>query len=293
MRCALIAAILPALLSAADIHIDHVTVAGANIKGLQERLSAIGIPSVYGGPHSNQTTEMALVSLPDGSYLELMGIQATADPQRVDQHEWARFLKANAGPCAWAVREPDIPSEVKRLLAAGISVAAPVKSGRLRPDGVRLEWQTSDISGGIRGTFFPFLIQDFTPRDQRAFPQGKPSTQDFKGIAKVVIGVRNLDDAIQRYRKAYNVPAPTKQIDKPLGLEVAVFSGTPVVLAAPLANNSWLTERLKNLGEAPIAFVLTASDSAHYSPASHSQWNGVDISWFDETKLGWRLGFEK
>ena len=100
---------------------------------------AIGIPSIYGGAHTNQITEMALVSLPDGSYLELMGVQSDGSA-RVDRHEWGKFLKGNAGPCAWAVREKDIAAEVKRLQAAGISVAAPVKSGRERPDGVRLEW---------------------------------------------------------------------------------------------------------------------------------------------------------
>ena len=29
-----------------------------------------------------------------------------------------------------------------------------------------------------------------------------------------------------------------------------------------------------------------------YKAASHSRWFGVDVSWFDEEKLGWRLGFE-
>src|SRR5438105_2575942 len=142
MRCPLPIALLPALLSAADLKIDHVTVAGSDIKALQANLSAVGIPSIYGGAHTNQTTEMALVSLPDGSYLELIGVQPSADPQRLDRHEWAKFLKGNAGPCAWAAREKDLAAEVQRLRAAGIPVAPPVKSGRQRPDGVGLEWET-------------------------------------------------------------------------------------------------------------------------------------------------------
>ena len=292
MRYALLALWIPVLLAAADLKIDHVTVAAMDVKALQSALAGEGIPSVYGGPHTNQTTEMALVSLADGSYLELMGVQAGADPQRVDQHEWGKFLKANAGPCAWAAREKDMEAEVQRLRAAGIAVAAPVKSGRQRPDGVRLDWETSDVGGGTRGTFFPFLIHDFTPREQRAFPQGKPVTRDFNSIAKVVIAVRSLDDGIRRYRQAYGVPPPIKQVDKTFGAYLALLGSLPVVLAQPLTQDSWLAERLDKFGEAPCAFILGASQPGRYHAASKTRWFGTDISWFDPDELGWRLGFE-
>jgi len=278
--------------SAAEIKIDHVTVAAHDVKKLQAGLSAVGIPSVYGGAHTNGATEMALTSFPDGSYLELMGIQADADPKLVDQHAWGKFLKGDSGPCAWAVREKDLAAEVKRLQAAGIAVGAPERSGRTRPDGVRLEWATSDVGGEPRGAFFPFLIQDFTPREQRAFPQKKPTTRDFTGITKVVIAVRNLDEAIERYRQAYGEPAPIKQVDQSFGAQLALMGRVPVVLAQPLTPDSWLTERLDRFGEAPCAFVLGASQPGRYHAASRTRWFGVDLSWFDPEKLGWRLGFE-
>jgi hypothetical protein len=201
---------------------------------LQAKLAAIGIASVYGGPHSNHATEMSLVSFPDGSYLELMGIQANAEPQALSQHTWVKFLKENAGPCAWAMREKNLAAEVSRLKAAGITVSAPVASGRTRPDGVRLEWETSDVGGDTRGTFFPFLIQDRTPREQRAYPQGKPVTKEFRGVTRVVIAVRNLDDAIRRYRQAYGVPRPIKQVDQSFQGYLALLGNLPVVLAQPL-----------------------------------------------------------
>jgi len=292
MRCLVILALLAAALSAAEIKIDHVTVAGSDVKKLQAGLSAVGIPSVYGGAHTNGATEMALSSFPDGSYLELMGLQANADPRLVDGHVWGKFLKGNAGPCAWAVREKDMAAEVKRLQAAGITVAAPEHSGRARPDGVRLEWETSNVGAEARGTFFPFLIHDFTPREQRAFPQKKPITRDFTGVTKVVIAVRNLDEAIKRYRQAYGEPPPIKQVDQDFAAQLALMGKVPVVLAQPLTPDSWLAERLDRLGEAPCAFVLGATAPGHYRAASKTRWFGVDLSWFDTEELGWRLGFE-
>ena len=194
-------AMAAALAGGADSKIDHVTISGSDLKQMQARLAAVGIASVYGGAHSNHATEMALVSFPDGSYLELMGIQQNADAQAVAAHVWGEYLKENAGPTAWAMRTKDLAAEVSRLKAAGVAVGAPSPSGRRRPDGVQLEWQTSDVGTGIRGTFFPFLIEDKTPRAQRVYPQGKPVTKEFHGVTRVVIAVRNLDDAIKLYHR--------------------------------------------------------------------------------------------
>lgn len=300
MRCAFLLALAPGLLfrllfaplSAAYFKLDHVTVAGSDIKKLQASLSDVGIASVYGGAHSNQATEMALVSFPDGSYLELMGLQANADPQAVARHVWSKFLKENAGPCAFALREKNLAAEIGRLKAAGIPVSAPVRSGRQRPDGVRLEWETSDIGSDLRGAFFPFLIQDLTPREQRAFPQGKPVTKEFRGITRVVIAVKNLESAIGRYRQAYGLPAPIKQVDQSFGAYLALLGGIPVVLAQPLSAQSPLNARLEQFGEGPCAFVLGAANPGKLQGASKTRWFSAEISWFDPEKLGWYLGFE-
>jgi len=282
--------LLPMVLAGADLNIDHVTVAGADLRRLQAGLRAVGIPSVYGGAHHNNTTEMALVSLPDGSYLELMALAPNADPRLVEEHVWSKFLKGGAGPCAWALREKDLPGEVQRLKTAGVTVSAPVASGRERPDGVRLDWETSDVGPGPRGTFFPFLIHDLTPRVQRAFPQGKPGTEEFRSITRVVIAVRDLGAAIARYRQAYGLGAPAQFEDPSFGARLAVFPGTPVVLAQPLPGSS-LAARLERFGEAPCAFVLGARDQP--KQAVTTRWNGAEISWFDAEKLGWRLGRER
>src|ERR1035437_4543144 len=212
MRYVPLWAALPVLLCAADSRIDHVTISGSELKAMQAKLAAVGIASVYGGAHSIHATEMALVSFPDGSYLELMGIPPNAEVAAVSRHAWAKFLTENAGPCAWAMREKNLAAEVSRLKAAGVAVSAPVGSGRTRPDGVRLEWETSDVGGETRGAFFPFLIQDVTKREARAWPQGKPVTREFRGVTRVVIAVRNLDDALKRYWLAYGVPRPITHV---------------------------------------------------------------------------------
>jgi Glyoxalase-like domain len=279
------------LLSAADLTIDHVTAAGIDLNTMRTNLAAVGIASEYGGPHSNHATEMALTSFPDGSYLELIAIQPNADAAAVTAHYWSKPMKNDAGPTAWAVRPKDFDFETKRLQARHLTVQ-PARSGRARPDGVRLEWEAAPVGTGPNGVFFPFLIRDFTPREQRADPSGKPTTDDFSGVSRVVILVRDLKAAISRYRQVYDLPAPSRQTDERWGAALAGFPGTPVVLASPMNDRSWLAARLKLIGEGPIAFVLKAANGKTHSAATTATWFGSTISWFDTQKLGWWLGFE-
>jgi len=138
------------LLSAADLRIDHVTVAGRDLKAMDAALERAGIPMVYGGPHANGVTEMSLCSFPDGSYLEAIAPVAGAAKAAIQKHEWGAFLAEDATTCAWALRSENLDADRRRLRDAGIATGEPVSGGRARPDGVRLEWQTLDIGGGVR-----------------------------------------------------------------------------------------------------------------------------------------------
>ena len=73
---------------------------------MQARLSALGIPSEFGGPHSNHATQMALTGFPDGSYLELIALQDKPDAKAVAAHYWSEQIQGNAGPAAWAWARP-------------------------------------------------------------------------------------------------------------------------------------------------------------------------------------------
>jgi hypothetical protein len=288
-RC-LALSILPVFpLFSAQLAIDHVTIAGQDLDTIRQAFTrATRIPTEYGGRHSNHATEMALTSFPDGSYLEFMAIQPHPDPAKLDTHPWVKFLKSNAGPCAFAIRFT--PSEIDHLKAAGITTDGPERGGRTRPDGTRLEWETTSVGSGTRGTFFPFLIRDLTPRPNRAYPSGKPTTDRITGISMVVIGVKNLDDAIIQYRRAFGLSAPHRLRDNEFDAELAWFDGTPIMLAQGLSGSSWLNQRVNAYGDIPSAVVLKAMTGLSGTPGSN--WFGHVVFWPNEGALGWRLGME-
>jgi catechol 2,3-dioxygenase-like lactoylglutathione lyase family enzyme len=276
---------------AAEIRIDHVATAVTDLKTMRPRFEAVtGITMEYGGRHSNHASEMALASFPDGSYIEMIAIQPDADPKAVAAHEWSQFLRRNAGPTAWALSVVDLKAERTRLQATGVRVSEAVPNGRTRPDGVKLSWATVEMGNGPRGAFLPFLIQDFSRRQDRVYPGGKPTTGKFSGVSKVVLGVKDLSAAVSLYRKVYGLGEPRRQDDPAFGAHLAWFEGTPVVLAQAIAADSWLANHVREYGDAPCAWILGSTGAS--TPGDHSAWFGRVVAWFDAARLGWRLGVE-
>ncbi len=288
---ALVLGLLPLLSLAADLRIDHVTVAGRSLSVLQTQLESVGIKVEYGGAHTNHATEMAIASLPDGSYIELIARQKDFDPAMLAQHPWAQFIDGDAGPCAWAIRPRDFASAVASLRSGGLPVKTSA-GGRTRPDGVALRWETAIIDDSRGDTFLPFLIRDVTPREQRAYPSGKAANRDLSGVLRVVIAVRKISDAFDRFRTAYpDAGKPLKQLDVPFGAELAWIPDSPVIFAAPLGSGSWIAERLNRFGEGPCAYVLSSKKSLA-AGLLKTRWFGRDLQWFDSQKLGWHLAVE-
>ncbi len=247
---------------AADLRVDHVTIAGRDLKALRTQFADAGIRTEYGGKHTNGLSEMALASFADGSYLELIAAQ---DPAKgAPGHYWQKFIDENAGPCAWAIGVTDLDAEANRLHA---KVTA---SGRARPDGVALKWRSASIGSETQGTFFPFMIQDETNRALRAYPSGKATMPEYRGVAEVYIAVRSLDHAVKRYREAFQLSEPRRSFDKSLGGQTARFHGTPVVLIS--ASKGWIAERLAKFGEAPCAFVIAKAMDGH----GRVKWLGIE-----------------
>jgi hypothetical protein len=281
MRGGTLILVLSAVLrvNAAELRVDHVTVAGKDLANLRRMFADVGIPTEYGGKHSNGQTEMALSSFPDGSYLELIAPQPGAD---ASSHYWWPFMAQQGGPCAWAIRAMNIATEARPLEAAGVDVR-PTKSGRLRPDGVELRWEAANVGPGPQGSFFPFMIADETNRDLRAYPQGHPTTSSVSGVRFVVVGVRDLPGAIAKYRAAFGLGKPHFRDDWSLQARLAWFPGTPVVLATPAKGGTWLADRLDRLGEAPCAFVLGTTGSFHTGFALGTKWFSGEVLWLGAT----------
>lgn len=272
-----------------DPVIDHVTIAARELEPMRQAFEALGLPPVYGGAHSTGGTHMALVGFDDGSYIELI---AAREPGQYGG-KWQRQIEADAGPCAWAARAPDIAAEAARVAALGVPVVGPVEMHRERPDGVRVEWQLAYLGAGTPGDLLPFLIEDHTPRELRVRPTPGAAGSELRGVAQVVLGVPALQPAIDLFRRVYGWAEPAHSEDGAFGARLARFAGTPVTLAEPLPDahaGEWLRKRLAQFGPLPCAILLASDDlaasTARMDLGEPCDWCGLPAAWVPPERLG-------
>jgi catechol 2,3-dioxygenase-like lactoylglutathione lyase family enzyme len=278
--------------AAPALRIDHVTLAGPDLQAMRQRLAALGLETIYGGPHDNGITHMALLGFDDGSYLELI---AALDRTK-ESPLWSAQIAGAGGPAAWCVRSDDLLAELARFTAAGVPVRGPVPMQRRRPDGVRLEWELLFPGDDPPGATLPFIIADRTPRELRVAPSPSARTSGLAGVGWVVLGVRSIVQAALRFHVAYGWAATSIQKAPEWGATIAHVPGTPLVLAEPTSSGgAWLAARLEQYGESPCAFVLATRDArraaARLSLTSETPWFGYPVGWIDPAQLfGWRIG---
>jgi Glyoxalase-like domain len=272
------------------LKVDHVTICGPDLSALQEVFSKLGLVAEYGGPHATGGTHMAVIGLEDGSYLELV---APVKAGAVTESGWSKLMLGNAGACAWAVGSANIQKDVDALKGAGLVVDGPFSGGRKKPDGKILEWQTAALGTQQAGSMLPFMIQDKTPREWRVRPSASTAGMGLRGVATVVLSVKDMDAAVALFRKAYGWPAPAHEDHLEFGARLAYFPGAPVILAAPLQTDGWLAKRLRDFGDCPVAFLLSGKDfnKASVKAKTASPWFGRKLAWFDAEQLhGARIG---
>jgi hypothetical protein len=182
--------------------------------------------------------------------------------------------------------------EVDRLKKTGIAVTPPEHGSRKRPDGMSVEWMTSDVGTGPAGSVLPFMIEDETPRAWRVQTSASVAGAPVTGVENIVIGVNNLDASIAMFRKTFGWAEPLTENQKDFG-KMAYFPGEPVILVS--SSGGWIGDHVSKYGESPVAILLAGRDFTgavkKYKLGGTKTWFGQKVAWFDERKLkGVRLG---
>jgi len=177
-----------------ELRLDHVVIVVGSLVEASAEFAAAGFTMTPGGRHDALPTENALVCFSDGTYLELL---ATRDPDtRAELRAlragatWDRHLKGVSaaarrflpslarpdGVADWVLLARALGPVAARLRSAGVAAAGPVRMGRERPDGERLEWELLLPESALH----PFWIADRTPRERRV-PAGERATTHANG----------------------------------------------------------------------------------------------------------------
>ncbi|TVR76309.1 MAG: VOC family protein [Sphaerobacteraceae bacterium] len=252
--------------------IDHLVILVPKLDDAMDAYRKLGFQVLPGGEHP-YGTHNALVPFQDGSYLELIAFQ---DPTKHHDHRWYRFLN-QPGLVDFAVVAANVEDELVRIREeAGVAYQDVKPGARKRPDGVQLEWRTLPPEDTRTGEL-PFLIDDVTDRTLRV-PGGDEATHEnnITGIRKLVVAVRELDEAVTEYNAVFGRDA-TLDKDEELGADTATYycGEHQIVLAYPTTPSSPLVRRIQQGGDGPFEVTFTAEESIITRELNPAETGGV------------------
>ncbi|MDE1996704.1 MAG: VOC family protein, partial [Rhizobiaceae bacterium] len=173
--------------------LDHIVIAVADLERAVADYQSLGFTVYPGGVHHGGVSHNALVVFADGAYFEIIAYRQTAPANRW----WQVLTQAGEGIVDFAFLPQDTETDLKIVRARGLEIEGPTAGGRLRPDGVRIEWQIARPAT----TDLPFWCGDVTPRDLRV-PTGevRSHANGVTGISGLRVAVADLAASTERYR---------------------------------------------------------------------------------------------
>ena len=171
--------------------IDHIVILASDLDQAVQNFTEMGFTVVPGGEHTGGLSHNALVAFQDGSYLELVAFKGAVPKDHFFYREGV-----TEGLITYALLPSDIEADIAAMRERGLEYAGPRSGGRLRPDGVRIEWQI----GTPPSQDLPFLCYDLTPRELRV-PGGdaRIHSNGVIGISMLNISVADLEASVLRY----------------------------------------------------------------------------------------------
>jgi hypothetical protein len=136
--------------------LDHLVVGIRSLpEGIAQFEQLTGVTAGVGGKHPGRGTENALISLGDGTYLEILAPQpgATLSPQDQTLLGLDRLTIID-----WAVSVPEVDGAMAALRSAGFAASPAQPGARLTPAGERLDWTTFALRETDIGSA-PFFIR--------------------------------------------------------------------------------------------------------------------------------------
>jgi catechol 2,3-dioxygenase-like lactoylglutathione lyase family enzyme len=241
------------------LHFDHFIIVVNDLTAAMETYRALGFEVRVGGEHPAFGSHNALVALADGAYLELVAFKDAALAEKSFWRDAVKRLRVKQGFGGFVLASDDLANDVPRLRQQKLDIAEPNAGARTRPDGQRVEWQTT-ILGGTPSGALPFLIQDVTPRELRVEPAQAGLGQHAR-VKEIVVAVKHADLARDAYRALLGVEP--RRVHNNIGDVTGYRFTTPwgaIVIAHPESGGNAMADQVSQRGEGLYALTLTLDD---------------------------------
>ncbi|MCL4393842.1 MAG: VOC family protein [Chloroflexi bacterium] len=238
---------------------DHFVIVVNDLDAAMDSFRRLGFEVNPGGEHPAFGSHNAIISLADGSYLELVAFKDAALAATSFWRDAARMLRVGEGFAGYVFGSNELASDVAELAKQSVRIGSPTTGSRTRPDGQRVEWQTAILEDTPSGAL-PFLIQDVTPRPVRVQP-AQAGLGSRARVKEVVVAVKNADLLRGPFRALLGVEPRRvhNAADDVEGYRFAMPWGA-VVLASPTRGGHTMFEQLTRRGEGLYALTLLMPD---------------------------------
>ena len=140
--------------------LDHLVYAAPDLERAVESIERLlGVRPAFGGKHAGGLTHNALLSLGEGSYLEVIAPVSAAETTSRGSLPFGLSGLTSPRLAAWAVAVDDLVKRVDSARAAGYDPGGIMAGGRDLPDGGHLSWQMAVRPEQPGDGLVPFLIR--------------------------------------------------------------------------------------------------------------------------------------
>ncbi len=233
--------------------VDHIVVLVADLDAAIKNYGDLGFTVVPGGRHP-RGTHNALIGFADGAYLEILAFY-----EPMPEHRWWPTMQRGGGLVDFCVMTDALHADAIALRRAGADMSDPRPGARARPDGYQVRW-VSSVPQGPHARLMPFLIQDETPREERA-PKERVHRNSVTGVGSLTIATHDVA-AVSRLLAGVLPQAGHEIVRKDLdavGVRVAVGSHV-LDYVAPRGPASPLSDWLRV--EGPSLYEVTLKTAA-------------------------------
>jgi methylmalonyl-CoA/ethylmalonyl-CoA epimerase len=217
---------------------------------------------------------MALCVPAGGSHIELMSPE---DPARSHSGSLIRFLERRGeGLFALMLYAPDPNAEAEALAARGLE-AMP-----LMQDAGGRDFHPKNTHGVLIRIYPSAMVADLERELEQGLGSNRESHAHLSGIGRVILAVRDLEDAVVVYRDRFGLSTRMQGANAAHGVRIALCtpaSGGAIELRSPLddrgSSGRELAAFLRGRGEGMYALVLESS--APEATASALRAKGISL----------------
>jgi catechol 2,3-dioxygenase-like lactoylglutathione lyase family enzyme len=229
---------------------------------------------------------MALCVPPGGSHIELMSPE---DPARAHSASLIRFLERRGeGLFALMLYAPDPNAEAEALARRGLEVMP------LMQDAGGRDIHPKHTHGVLIRIYPSAMEADLERELEQGLGRVRQSRARLSGIARVILAVRDFDDAVAVYRDRLGIPTRVVGADSARGVEIALCvppNGGAIELTLPIEGGGILGQGLatfaRERGEGMYALVLESPDPE--ATATVLRAKGIDVRRCGADSTRWEL----